>query len=506
MTSFDTDASNQPAATGTVEPAVCPALGLTGDRATHFLLASDHHRCFAARVTRQIPFEHQYQFCLTAKYQRCPIWEQSLAASQESRGADSASSQNRSWLTHPRLLALADLHIGRPRLPRPGLPSLRLPGPHVPRPAAGRQVALASASLLVVLLLIAGVALVVSRRSSRGGSPVAATVEATAAATVAASRSTPFASREATPIRAAALADDRVLRPGATLVKRLNVSLDGSANGNAVVASRVSSPAGCDRWFLDVYAYDQAAARFVDLFDGTAANPPGTGIAAALLSAPVKNERGCFPRVDLLDSRTFESMNRPVAIAAIAGTDGRTRVVAISIANQSNTIELLYDLTAGVGGAVQLLDNPSRVELSENAFAPAIAGITDPGLGAVGTFQQILGGSGGTFGVLSRTLISACSDGTVAAKQEIGGERWLRLKCRASSGGGNAVFVLAVGAGIQPAGASFERLLVGDDVTLSLDGTVRPPGDAANAVAVASAVRVRGISAGRFAPVASPVP
>src|SRR5689334_8862923 len=77
MASLDGETTSQAAGAGIEEGGACPALGLAGDRMTHALLASPDHSCFAATVTRKIPFEHQSAFCLTTNYHHCPIWQQS---------------------------------------------------------------------------------------------------------------------------------------------------------------------------------------------------------------------------------------------------------------------------------------------------------------------------------------------------------------------------------------------------------------------------------------------
>ncbi|MHB8578145.1 MAG: hypothetical protein ACYDCQ_22775, partial [Dehalococcoidia bacterium] len=73
---------------------------------------------------------------------------------------------------------------------------------------------------------------------------------------------------------------------------RINAALDGSTAGDAIVASGVSTAGGCDRLFLDIYAYSVPAARFVDVFDGSTGGSAGSGTrpgeAPRLLPQPVK--------------------------------------------------------------------------------------------------------------------------------------------------------------------------------------------------------------------------
>src|SRR5262249_6624124 len=66
----------------------CPALGFVEDEGSHFLLPTEHHRCYAIARPRPIPPEYQRQLCLSPEHVRCPFW---IAA--QGAGAGGASDQ-----------------------------------------------------------------------------------------------------------------------------------------------------------------------------------------------------------------------------------------------------------------------------------------------------------------------------------------------------------------------------------------------------------------------------
>ncbi len=545
--------TNARSLSGTVAVTACPALGIFDDRSTRLLGISNDHRCYAAHLPRRIPLEHQTGFCLTDTYERCPLWNQSadrsftfapaanaakrhkLRAPRFSRNNFRPSLPHLSLAALPLLRTMSNVHprFSRPRLPRGHisiplvrrpLPKVRLPRPRIALvqlkslapglhlrptgpilaqdPARVRHrrrfvLPAAVAGLLVLAVALGGglIAFRANRSSSPQivGSPV---VAVTAVSQPAIAEATPFALATPAPL-ASAIADDRVLRPGAVLAQRLNVSLDGSDAGNTVVSSHATSTIGCDRPFLDIYAYDTVAGRFADVYDATA------GGTDTPLLATASSEQGCFPRVGLLDSRTFEGINRPVLITTVLSAT-RTHVVAIGVPAQgpqgilSAKPRVMLDLFAGPDAVVRVLDSPARVEISEPAFAPDIAALTEPGMGSVGAFRQVLGGQAGRVAVIMHSLTPGCYSGTVVARLELNGERWLRIKCPAGSSTADAVFVLADGASISPAGAAFESIQTGDPITVVADGMVRSPADAHSAVAIASSVQLTGAGAARF--------
>lgn len=495
----------------------CPALGRVDDReAVFFHGASAEHRCFAGEAVRKIPAAHQQAFCLSGRNGRCAIWQRSGLALQLPESGLVAPD--------PPEEEAAQQPIWTPTLVTPGPngwnitlppePVLEAPVPAV-QPASpeqtelsadrGRRRTLAAVplALIAAMLLAGGVAIAIKARSSGSSQrPIAAQIQPPVPTAATIATAAPTTAPTAAVTDAASLPDDQVLRPGAVLVTRLNVSLDGSQRGNAVVASRSAGADGCDRWFLDMYGYDQAAGRFTNIFDGAAA----AGTAAPLLPAPATSNGSCAPSVSLLDARTFDGAAGPLAIAGISSADGRTRLVALGVRPQSSRPQILFDTTIGPSGMIAVLDNPARVETTESAFAPAVAGIADASLGPVGRFKQVLGGKDGSFGVLSRSLAPACISGSVAAWQEVNGERWLRLTCTSGDGGENAVFALVPNATLQPASASYDTLLVGDEVAVTAVEGMRPSGDASNAVVIASALRLTGAAAARAAQTAGPSP
>src|SRR5579871_1824100 len=58
----------------------CPALGLAEDRESHYLLATEFHRCYAGARPRSIPPEYQVRLCLAPAHTRCPLYIASQAA------------------------------------------------------------------------------------------------------------------------------------------------------------------------------------------------------------------------------------------------------------------------------------------------------------------------------------------------------------------------------------------------------------------------------------------
>ena len=276
---------------------------------------------------------------------------------------------------------------------------------------------------LAVLLLVAGVTgVTLAGRHSKG----AAVLSGSAAAPA----SKPSAVITTAGPQVTALGDDLVLRPGATLVKRINASLDGSATGEAIVASRVDVTGGCPRWYLDVYAFVAGKGGFADVFDA------GSG-PAQLLPPPTNTDAGCFPRVDLLDVRTFAGGDEPLAVATIPQADGRTRLVALSMSAGAGTPLVNYDAFIPSGATVRVVGSPSTVEVTQSAFAPPVAGVYDPARqGAVGIYREQLAGQGTRLSVTAHDFVPACTAGTLGSRAEVQGSRWLRIDC--SGSGGNA--------------------------------------------------------------------
>lgn len=69
--------------TGNIEQASgqsCPCLGLAGDPDTKHNAPAPEHRCYVSSPVKEMTEDHQASFCLTGRYEECPVW---LAAEDE---------------------------------------------------------------------------------------------------------------------------------------------------------------------------------------------------------------------------------------------------------------------------------------------------------------------------------------------------------------------------------------------------------------------------------------
>ena len=473
----------------------CSALGLFDDRQTHLLMPFPGHRCFAEPLVRKVPIDHQIAFCLTTQHELCPLWQRAgIGAQTPGAPVERRRHLGSAVLRPPRRRLRISFWL--PRVSRSRVPASP-ENPGASWPAWRRHLLVTIVAVLAVLVMAAGVAVAIVRPFSH--SDLASLVAAEPKVAPADNTTATLASIATGPAlpKASDLTTEQLVRPGAELIKRLDASLDGSVTGNVVVASRIPSPGGCDRLFLDVFAFDKSAGRFVDVFDGNGLS----NAAGPLLPPPTRTDQGCQPQLAVLDTASFDGGSVRLVVAGITLADGRLRVVALGPGQQSGRAQVVYDVTTGPGGSARLLDSPKRLEITEDAFAPATPGVADAGLGPVGTFRQVFGGTGETLTVVSRSFLPSCYSGTIAAKAVINSERWLRVHCTGLSGtrGSDTVYVVAAGAAVQPPAATLESIFIGDEVAVTVDGTVRPPGDARSSVAVASGLQLIGSAAARFA-------
>jgi hypothetical protein len=70
---------------------ICPHLGLSGDRESHFSYAEAAHRCFATEKPGAISIEHQKEFCLTGSCTSCPRFVQPVPVAVEATSASQKS-------------------------------------------------------------------------------------------------------------------------------------------------------------------------------------------------------------------------------------------------------------------------------------------------------------------------------------------------------------------------------------------------------------------------------
>ena len=105
----------------------CPYFGSMGDPETRFLFASPAGSCHRARPADYISLAHQQEFCLSARHQTCPVFQQAnLGPLPASLRAEHVGGTNRPW----RWGLLAVLVVGVVILLR----VWRFPGAPLPTP------------------------------------------------------------------------------------------------------------------------------------------------------------------------------------------------------------------------------------------------------------------------------------------------------------------------------------------------------------------------------------
>jgi len=374
-------------------------------------------------------------------------------------------------------------------------------------------------ALLTLCILVAAAALAVWRPPSHR-SPLAVIKYGPAATVVASATSvTNGVPGPTAPLAAAATAipspvpptaTPTVLRPGAILTNRIDASLDGSRDGDVVIASRAATASGCDRWYLDIYAYKNGTAGGTDgpppaasvrgVFDSTAAYDP----YGPLLPEPAKSGQNCAHQLDLMGVQTLIGGAMPVVLATVTQPDQSQRLIAITLPAGADQAKVVFDATIAAGATVRLLDGPSRIELVENAFADGVPAALRAGQAPVGVLERTISGTDSGLAVTAGKLSPACGDGTIAARVESDGQRWLRVRCAVGTGDGQAVYRLAPGLQISPSGAVWSSLRDGDEVSVTVDGASLAVLDPRSAVPTVTALTLRGAAAARTAATATP--
>jgi len=444
------------AAAAEAPPYVCPALGCADDPGSHDLRTTETHRCYAGPRRRPVPLDHQRRFCLSVNYVRCPLWLESPRAIAPPPGAAAKNGATAAG-DEARVPAVRRLRV--------------------------RALALAGLLAVVVLALVGGTALALLRRGSTGGKQAAQAGALAPAATPA----QPAPAAPGPPRAAADVPDSALLRPGAALSSRVNVSLDGSPTGQALIVSRLPVAGGCDRWFLDLFSYNASTGAFADVFDAITAR--ASDGSALLPSAAVANGR-CLPQIDLVAATQLEGGAAPVALAAIREADGSERLLALALRPGQQQASVTFDQVFPAGATVRLSADAAQVEVAQLASGPSIPGLYAPADGPVGVVVQRFGGQNTGLHDLGARFQPSCSAGAVGVAATSGGKRWLRVECQALGVRGRSVFVVSPVAPFTPAGTSWDTLEPGDLVTLTLDPNSQLGDTTESATATAMAVRV----------------
>ncbi|HZU75224.1 MAG TPA: protein kinase [Dehalococcoidia bacterium] len=372
----------------------------------------------------------------------------------------------------------------------------------VPAPRRRSRLLLFGAPAAVVLiLLIAGAVVLLSHGSKKAPAAptvVAATVSATAPVTVATTAATPAttpaptATPLAPPRQAADVPDAQLLRPGATLVQRVNLpGQNGDPGYIAVESTGAAGAGGCSQTYVDLMR-PQAGDKVSNVWDGTQA-PQGS----PLLQPVQKSDAGCYPAVKLFSAFTPQAGSVPALLVSVVASNGSQQIALVQ--GSGDLAKLLGSLTTTPGTDVSVQDGtPPVLKVTENAYPSASSGLQPDYSRPLGRLALVETWQNGSFQPSGPQLTPNCLTGTITRK----GNNAIEWSCPDGSPG--PVSAAAVdGNTTYDSNVSFDDLNVGDDVTVALADGSTAPQDPLAALPTASSIK-SSAAATRKAPTPAP--
>jgi hypothetical protein len=268
--------------------------------------------------------------------------------------------------------------------------------------------------------------------------------------------------------------DAVLLRPGAVLVSRLDVPLDGAAPGQVAVRSRYTATDQCQPEYVDVFALRDGAWGRVFAADGDGL-PNGP-----LLSQPSRGATSCYPQLRLFSGQGSGD-GRGLLLVGTGYEDTSVRILVLGWDAAKDRPVPLFDRRTGPNGRFDRSVSGDRIDISEDVAA----GTDEPAV--VGRFTQTITLSGYTAAVTGHRFAPNCDRGRLASTPEppSSQSRLLRLTC----GDGSQMAVRVDGSTtLQPNGASWADVEAQDYVQIDFDPNSLTPESAAAGVPLATSV------------------
>ena len=265
-----------------------------------------------------------------------------------------------------------------------------------------------------------------------------------------------------------------LLRPGAEIVSRTDLALDGSTTGQIAVSSRYTVTPDCQPVFADVFSF--VAGAWSRVF---AASDPNNQYGAALTD-PVQAASGCFPKLRLFSAEPAGVSGNALLLLGVTYADTSTRLVIVGWDSTNNATAIRFDWRTGPNGSI--LRNSNQIQISEDVGVPsALAGAPV----TIGRFTQTVSLEDAEARVTSRRLSPTCDRGTIGAGTTRGipadgTDPLLIIRC---SSGSTRAGVPAKSL-LNPTGISWADLRDGDAVQVEFDPSSLEPGTIATAFPV----------------------
>jgi hypothetical protein len=254
-----------------------------------------------------------------------------------------------------------------------------------------------------------------------------------------------------------------LLRPGAQLLSRVDLSLDGSTAGQVAVTSRYTVTSGCQPVFADVYALVGGTWQTVFRADDDSL-PYGP-----ILAEPQQSASGCYPRIRLFSGEPATAGGNALLILAAGYVDTSTRLVVIGWDSALGRALPLFDRRTGPYGSVNRSPDGGQIELIEDAPLPDAIAATGIHASA-GRLTHTISLQEGAPRVTARRLAPPCEQGQIGAGTTRGSAvpatgRLLVLGCAS----GRGVSVAPDNALLDPPGITWADLRDGDEIQVTYD-------------------------------------
>lgn len=316
--------------------------------------------------------------------------------------------------------------------------------------------------------------------------PAVSAAGASVASPVAATRS----SGGATPAPPAAddVPDAALLPPGATLVRRVNLT-------SAIVAYwQTAAAGGCAQSRIVVLG--PAGGQWRTLWD-TSASTNGAG--PLIPPATLSGDR-CFPQVGLFAVQPLDASAVPFVSVSLVTADGRQQVISQSLADPAGSRPVL---TAVPGDAQLSLGDgiPAVLHLSQPLYAPDDAGLGPLQGRPIGREDELRSWQDGAFQPGAHTVTLNCLSGSVLGSAASNAGVAVAFRC---ADGSVAAVAVTPATRIAP-GLLIGGLQPGDDLSVALPAGATPACQAiCTALPAASEVGSQTAAARQAAPALSP--